>query len=639
MNELRPSRQAGSISNRTAVIFCALVVCSLILPYQCSSTPSILLADDKYTDSATPATLSLATRAAPDNRPVRDFVVVGEVAGARKVEHFTGGSFAGGGRIEHYGSRTITATASLAGPSDLPAYQVFGAENFIVSPFANKVTIAPKWSWRLFSRGYCAANGYVANTPFAALAAYTSGAQASGVVLNPLPRDESTRARYAMGLLTSMRLENASRWQAPSIYAALDYLLESAAPTSDDPLANATYVRLLRRWHYAPVNDGRPKNADYLRTFERHVAKRIQAARNIYYIYDDWRVVGDDIQLRWDDANDSNKDCIGESVRAASAWHRQEYRGSLLPLLPKTDFLAHSNNEHNLGPKEEHRLVQPDPLPFCEDKSAIANLEKQKAVLPDASVRSDPEAMRKWQENFFYSRLDRLRLSCRHGDVAKCNVNVLNIDGDTPLLVLARLRAKRQLAFFGPHGFSSGPMFEQLDFRRVNRAIANKLLDAGADPTVVNPVLDTNALEGALDVIIEASYTSAQTLRPSGDAAAHLALVDDFLAYFERTGRGTVRSDYQVALKRMQAKATDTTSRVPTSSGWRLPDATGRRILQLPSRAIPSLCAEDAAFWFREPGRQQENRAFNALQGQDLNPSTIYGMNTRGKDYCCRQPE
>lgn len=639
MNERQPSRHAWSISNRAAVTSCALVVCSLILPYQCSSTPSTLLGDDNYTDSAAPATLSLAIRAAPDERPLRDFVVVGWVSGARKEEHFTGGSFAGGGRIEHYSSRTIAATGSLIEGSELARYQVFGAENFVVSPFANKVTIAPKWNWRLFSRGYCAANGYVANTPFASLAASASGVEALRASLNPLSPDESTRARYALGLLTSMRLENASRWQAPSVYSALDYLLESAAPTSDDPFANATYVRLLRRWHYVPVNDGRPKNADYLKTFERHIGNRIEAARNIYYIYDDWRVVGDDIELRWDDASDSNKDCVADSAPGASQWRRQTYRGSLLPLLPKNDFLIHSTNEYNLGTVEEHRLVTPNPVPFCARKTNLPDATYQRYRPLGAAAQSNPELVRKRQEDEFHWLLARLRVACRDAKAANCNVNVLDINGDTPLLVLARLRKAQQLPFLGPYGVTLGEMFAGLDSRQVNRAVALKLIDAGADPTIINPALQTNALEGALDLIIEASFSEVQTLRPSGDARAHLSLVNDFLTYFERTGRGTVRADYQATLKRMQAKAANTSTSIPVSNDWRLPETAVQRILHLPSRAIPSLCAEDTTFWFREPGRQQENRAFNELQGQDLNPSIIYSMNTRGKDYCCRQPE
>ena len=50
-------------------------------------------------------------------------------------------------------------------------------------------------------------------------------------------------------------------------------------------------------------------------------------------------------------------------------------------------------------------------------------------------------------------------------------------------------------------------MLTATDFRRVNRTIASLLINGQrADPTVVNPILDSNALEGALDLIIEASY-------------------------------------------------------------------------------------------------------------------------------------
>ena len=56
-----------------------------------------MLGDDNYTDSMLPSTLNLAIRGSPDNRAAQDFLLLGAVGGARKEEHFTGGSLAGGG--------------------------------------------------------------------------------------------------------------------------------------------------------------------------------------------------------------------------------------------------------------------------------------------------------------------------------------------------------------------------------------------------------------------------------------------------------------------------------------------------------------------------------------------------------------
>ena len=649
----RPLSQClGAISIRASVALALAIACALVAFRQCASTSSTLLGDDNYTDSTFPTKLSLDVRTGPSNRVAQDFVVLGEVSGARKEKHFTGGSFGGGGQIRSYLSRTVAATGSLV-ESNPPKYLISGARNFKVSPFAEKVTVAPKWSWRLYSRGSCATSDYTVSSPVATPLTMASEAKEVGITLSPLPLNESTRARYALAVLASMQLQNVSRLEAPSIYAALDYLLESAAPSSDDPVANANYVRLLRRWHYLPVNDGTsPKNKDYLETFERHIEKRIEAARNIYYIYDNWRVVGDDVRLRWDDAADSNKDCMSDSGRSPSGWRRQTHRQPLAPILPTTNFLAHSLDEHSVDVHERHRVVQPKPLPFCVKLLEASDTEYtqypvpypykyEERVVQNEIIRSgvDRSAAQKWEKDKNNWHLSRLRVACRERNLSDCNVNVFDVNGDTPLISLARVREKRQLPFSGPFGGYSGAMLTATDFRRVNRTIASLLINVGADPTVVNPILDSNALEGALDLIIEASYAGVQNRRLSGDAREHLLLVEDFLSYYERSGRGTIRDDYLSALKRVQAKAVDSWSRIPGANDWQLADSTFQRILRLPTRPTPSLCADDTAFWFREPGRQQENRAFNSLQGQDLDPTSIYSIGMRGKDYCCKQPE
>ena len=145
-----------------------------------------------------------------------------------------------GWRSVGYLSRTVAATGSLSGkqPTEVPYLWEPGTSKCPL--FAEKGDSCAKWSWRLYSRGYWLKrlHGQLSSGH-----AIDNGKRSKKLsiasVRCPLKTKVLARIRTCRARIDAIT-KCQSFFEAPSIYAALDYLLESTAPSSDDPVANGT---------------------------------------------------------------------------------------------------------------------------------------------------------------------------------------------------------------------------------------------------------------------------------------------------------------------------------------------------------------------------------------------------------------
>jgi hypothetical protein len=545
---------------------------------------ALLPPDDTYRSEVASKTVSLKIQDSISSQPIPLAVLLGRARGVRKPEYVYqgGGSFAGGGgpNVDYKGP--LVATDASLTSAQASEYLLDGASTFGFSELGRKIANHLDWDGHVVAPNYCVQKRGDAAVQIANAIAGLSPVNSNPIAMVPIEVNETQRVRYFTNFLTYAGLSRIYG-QAPHLGNVANTLINIAAPTSAAPLPNATFIGLLRSGTIAlapntPLGD---LDRRYFNHIESHAKKHMNAAREIYYVYDDWRIVRSQWEVVWPQSpalKSDNCKALNDDSRIPTS---SSFGGSF-PILPNDDFYAATKSPETFNRSDMAKLLQLKPFPFCiraiTEKASVSHTEEHAALKQDFTL---------W---------------CRNKGKMGCSYDTVNANGDTPLISLARERNDRydRYAFAINAADPSDPSAEKGFGRADVSKMTRLLMSAGANPSLTNPALGVNALEAALDSFL--SRAISKNVHQKDDFwQSQIEIVEAFVDYFERTRHGQLRDDYVASIQSAVASGDVSTSK-GREPAWLLPRELTQRLLSLPRRELPLMCKESLG-WFQWPGQ------------------------------------
>lgn len=464
------------------------------------------------------------------------------------------------------------------------------------------------------------------------------------VYLTPLEANVFTRMRQHLFWTTQLVATESTLVANTPMTSAYADALEWARPPGEDPFEHAAYVSLLTE-KGRPIAQGARPNATTLSIISEKIAQSTGIARRIYYQFDDWQLVPATERIEWLSKKTATANTDGACVTPAVAERLTSVGewGRMLPILRPRDYFVdttESLRKHNAyGRSAEPMLaaLELTPYPFC-FRDQRANLPQSTAAKsactgphgrPATSVQSaagfsvssttgskfaavesphappPPSVEATWRGYGLENRddstascqqreqtarqlaaLSTFSVQCKNGAPQNCALDAVNGLGDSALMTLARVDRFHTVRFpFARAPASGNPQYRSVpaQFSRSQAvAMVNALIEAGINVASINPALDVNALEIAIDPFLGGGMTSSDPVAWDAQQLIVMALLDAL----DRRAGGSIREDYSRALERPVA--------VPDNAGARqvrqLPPDLIRRIQDLPRRPLPRRC-------------------------------------------------
>ncbi len=511
----------------------------------------------------------------------------------------------GGKRVLYFDGPYAATQAALLHSQD-NTYTVPFADYFRLRPGFLQLAQSHEWQGTVGAQNYCTTDSeveryYVHREVLRPIAFSVAGQppeidSSRQIKLKPITEHRISRMRYHVAV-SAHRLINArllhTAGHLPSLY---DEVLGWAAPDSQDAFENAVYVSLLTQAgvYDTPYPAGARYSGPKFDVLSRRMEQHLSAARQIYYTNDDWRIIPATHEVRWRSPTgrppDSDPACVTpptlERIPSSDAWWRS------FPVLSKSDHFINERSwwqatDRDKGAPAMLAKLELEPYPFC--IKGVRSASARTLQKPDSG--QDDKARPKF------------KIACRHGPPGKCKFDMPNGLGDTPLIDLARVDASSRGEYsFTPPSRTVAIMPSSGDgYKRGDAAeMVKLLLQSGANVDHVNAALDVNALEVALAPFLRGQIYASDTEALSAQRAIVTLLMDAM----ERTGQGTMRDDYQDAVRNL-ARNAETQKESDASSERLLPPKLLARIVALPRRDQILVCGKPDRYgfgtWFQSP--------------------------------------